>query len=364
MPALAIGAVVAGVGSSIMGAVQASSDQQAASAAAAAAFQQIQAVNAPPDMAQQILLQKFQDAGLLTPAVEQAINAPQSQVSQVQQNAQLQSAQNAALQQMAGLSQTGLRPQDVAALNQIKNQAAQQASQQQAAVMQQQQARGLGGSGTELAADLAASQGAANLASQQGLQVGGIAAQNALSALGQYGGMATQLQQQGLNLNLTKAQAADQLNRFNVQNQLAVQQQNVAAQNAAQQYNLQNQQQISNLNTQMSNADAYRQLYGQQQNYQNQLGLAQAKSNALLGQAGYYQGAAQNIQNSYGNIGAGLSTGVGGLANYYAGQQAQDNQNQFQQNYLNTLQGNQTANANAPTAPGSSTGLGSYSDGE
>ena len=73
--------------------------QNAAMSATQSAVDQINAVGAPPDLAKQIVLKEYQQAGVLTPQLEQAINTHFQQIQGP--NQQVQNAQSQALQQMS-----------------------------------------------------------------------------------------------------------------------------------------------------------------------------------------------------------------------------------------------------------------------
>src|SRR4029077_11782675 len=196
MPWIAAAAGIAQLASTAIGSANAAGDKAAAQAATQNALEQIQALGAPPDLAQQLILNKFQQAGELTPELQQRVQLGPSAVSQIQTNPQLLQAQTQALQQMQQQSQSGMSPADQAAYQQMKNQLAQQTQGQQQAVLQSYAARGEAGAGNELAQQLLAGQAGANQAQASGNQIAGAASQRALEALSNAGNMASQLQGQ------------------------------------------------------------------------------------------------------------------------------------------------------------------------
>lgn len=278
----------------------------------------------PADLANKIYYNQYQSAGNLTPAQEQTINAAPSVAGQTTGNAGLQSAQMQALNQLKGLSQTGMSSTDQARLNQIQQQASAQAKGQQAGVMQNFAQRGEGGSGNELLAQLQAGQNASNQANQSGLSVAANAQQNALSALGQYGQQAGNMEQQQFGQQFQAGSAQDQLNRFNTQNQLSQQTRNVAGQNAAQQYNLQNQQGLMNANTGQTNQEMLRDVNAQQQLFGDAMQKAGGQAaadftgakgyGALAGQqAGAWTQGGQGVGSMLGMIGGGGNSDMNDL---------------------------------------------------
>lgn len=296
-----------------------SNDMEHAFNTAQQAYDQIVAVGAPPDLAKQIVLDQFKQVGLMTPQLEQAINLGPSKVANIQEDPALRQAQMGALTQMQGMAKSGFSPQDYAALLQQTNSINSAAQAKQNQIIQDMQSRGLdarGSSGAELAARLAGAQGANNQQQQAGLDIAGQASQRALQAMSNAGQMSGQLRGQDFSNAMAKANAADAFRQFDVQNQLAQQTRNTAAQNAAQEYNLNNAQNIANMNTQQTNAERYRQAEAQRQYWQDQMSQATAKSNALLGKAGVYNAQAQNTGNAFNSVAGGLASGVGAYNDY------------------------------------------------
>lgn len=285
-------------------------------------------VQLPADLANKIYYQQYQNAGNLTPSQEQTINAAPSIAGQTTGNAGLQSAQMQALNALKGISQTGMSSTDRARLNQIQQQAATQAEGQKQAVMQNFAQRGEGGSGNELLAQLQAGQNASNQANQSGLGVAANAQQNALSALGQYGQQAGQMEGQQFGQQFQAGSAADQLNRFNTQNQLAQQARNVAGQNAAQQYNLQNQQNLMNANTGQTNQEMLRDVNAQQQLFGDAMQKAGGQSAADFAGAKGYGNLGQQQAGAWTQGGQGVGQLIGSL-----GSSGGDQENPFGQNW-------------------------------
>jgi hypothetical protein len=319
----ALGSIVPGVGTliggglgalgGILGSIFAGPNQSAANAAYLAAAQEIQAVGAPPNMAAQIVLNKFSQAGLYTPALQQAI--AQTMPANVTTNPSLQNAQMAALTQMQQVAGGGMNPQQLAALTQGQQAGAQAQQAQQQQIMQNMQARQMGGSGAEFAQRLMAAQGGANMASNAGIQAAGNASANALNAMSQGGNLANQIQGQQFSQNMQNAQLQNATQKFNIQNALGTQAANVQAQNYGNLYNLGTQQQLANLNTQTANADLYRQLQGQQQTWQDQMQQATALANAKMGQGNAYQNIANQTAGTFQGVGSGLGNAVSAYGN-------------------------------------------------
>ena len=301
---------IAAVGSAAIGAASSASQRQAAQDALNNAMQQINAVGAPPDLAQQIILQQFQQAGVLTPALSQTFQQGASQLNGYQNSQQTTQAQTAALQGLQQRAQGGLTAEDRAALNQAQMQSNQNINSNRQAIIQSLQQRGQNTQGAEIAAQLGAAQAGGNQMAMQGQQTAGLASQQALSALGQSGQLAGQMQAQQFSQAAQQAAAQNAINQFNTQNQQAVQNQNVAAQNQAQYYNLGNQQNLANANVSQQNAEAQRELAAQQTMYQDALQRAQAAASVSLGAAPQYNAGAQQTSQAWNNIGTGVAGAI------------------------------------------------------
>jgi len=235
---------------------------------------------------------------------------------------------------LAGLKQLatngGLNLQDKAALNEIQNQTAQADRGRRGAIMQNMAARGMGGSGAELLAQLQSNQAATDNASQQGMNIAGQAQARALQAMLQGGQLASQVQGQDFSQQAQAASAQDAINKFDAQNQTGMNQFNAQAQTAADQANANNQLQAGeynsnkNLDAQKTNAGLNMQtkLYnsqGKQAVSNNNTGTANQQTlyNAALPQ--------QNFQNQMAKAGATANSAAAG-ENYYGKQSDQDKQ--------------------------------------
>lgn len=153
---------------------------------------------------------------------------------------------------------------DKANLSKIQNDAAQGDRGRRDAIMQSMQARGMGGSGMELLAQLQSSQAATDRTSQAGMDQAGMAQQRALDAIMNQGAMAGSLRSQDFGENAQRAQALDAISKFNAQNRLNnnqfnanknlnTQQFNAGVGNQAATANWQGKQGIANQNTEAAN---------------------------------------------------------------------------------------------------------------
>ena len=277
------GAALAGLTSSIIGAVSAGADRAQAEKLMKEAMEEINSVGAPPDLSREIILQKFQQAGLYTPELESAIDLGVSKVSQIKEDAGLRDAQKGALELLTQRGKSGLMPEDRAALNQVRAEVQRDTEAKRQQILQNMQARGLAGGGAELAMQLQASQAGANTASAEGDRLAAQASQNALQAMVQGGQLAGNIRGQDFDVNSTRAAAEDEVNRFNVQNSIGRQTRNVGMGNDAQQRNLGERQRIQDANTGQGNNELYRQRDAEAEEYRMKMAAAQAKANARTG---------------------------------------------------------------------------------
>ena len=164
---------------------------------------------------------------------EDVVNAGPSASRGLTGNAQYQAgtkAQLQALRQMQGIAgaggYTGLERDQIA---QAQMQAAQAEKSQRDAVTQQMQMRGMGGGGADLAARLAAQQGAANQGRADATSIATQAQMRALQAM--QGGAQIGGQQAAQAAN--RAQAIDAFNQANTNRQQGVNQRNAAGRTAA-----------------------------------------------------------------------------------------------------------------------------------
>lgn len=183
------------------------------------------------------------------------------------------------------LSQPGLLPSDLVQLGQIQRSQAGAASSQGQTAADALRQRGLGGSGAEYAATLAANQNAAENTSNLYNNALQTALQRQLSAIQGAGTQANTLQTQAMTLSQNMANANNAFNT-QVQNLRTAAAQNAATiQNQAQLYNQQGRQSVANTNVQTANQNLDRQNQLQQQNFNNANTKLTGETNALNGQA-------------------------------------------------------------------------------
>lgn len=305
-----IGAIAAPIVGGIVGNVASQGDKAQALALQQQALQNISNINTPDAQQLKLVLEQYQSAGQLAPQTEQLIQQQPSLLANIQTDPRLVNAQNQALQTLQQIGGGGLRPEDQAALNQIKNQVQTQENANREAILQNMQQRGVGGSGAEIAAQLGNAQSSANRASAQDIDVAGQAAQRALQAIYSAGNLGQSMQAQSFGQQAQQANAQDVINRYNAMNSQQVGANNTNILNQAQASNLANKQNILNANTGVANQQASYNAQLPQQVFQNQLGKAQAAAGQSGAVANTYNNNAAQTQ----ALGAGIGQGVGKAA--------------------------------------------------
>lgn len=145
----------------------------------------------------------------------------------------------AALKELEDQSRNGFTASDKAAMAGAESQANRANAGRIGAIKQNMDARGMGGSGMDLVAQMQSSQDANELEAMKELERTGMMADRKTAATQQLGSMSSNLQQRDFGQAAQKAQAADQIARFNNANRMQAQQynvgnhQNVANQNVA-----------------------------------------------------------------------------------------------------------------------------------
>lgn len=313
MPWMAV-AAAAPIVTGAIGAAASSGDRAKSVELAQQAYQQLQNLGLPPDTAKELILEKYQQAGLYTPELEQTISMGPSAMQSVQVDPEIMKAQTGALSLLQQRTQTGLTPEDRLSFKKLEqeSQADQQAKMQQ--IMQNMRSRGMGGQGAEIAAQLGAAQSGAQQQSMRGDQIAAAASQNALQAALSSGQLGTQLQQQGLGLAQNKASAADQIAQFNALQAIAAQRTNVGAKNTAQQQNLSSKQAVSNANVNQANLEKQRQMDAQRQYYDSILKRAQLQAGGAKALSDTYADQAEQTGKVWSGIGTGVAQGAGAMA--------------------------------------------------
>lgn len=142
----------------------------------------------------------------------------QDVLDQMQADPAARAAQMRALSELENIyAQEGLTQTDRAAMELARQESAFAEKAQRDALMQQYAARGIGGSGLELASQMQAQQGGANRAAQMQMQNQIAARQRALQALQMQGQLGTTARGQSFNEGAARGGYIDAFNRYNSQ---------------------------------------------------------------------------------------------------------------------------------------------------
>jgi len=208
-------------------------------------------------------------------------NPESAQANQISEDPMLRSAQLSHLAKLSGLADTGLSDVDAAAYAKARELGSQQARAGTEAALQNAAARGVSGSGMEMAMREIANQEGARRSQDAGLAQAANAAQQRALYQQAYGNAVSGVRNQDLNVN---SQNADILNRFNMAN--------TNTRNQAGLRNIETKQGLSNQNVgERNNAQQYNNQL-QAQRFQSAMAKAGGQAGANTGMAQGY--AAQN----------------------------------------------------------------------
>lgn len=232
----------------------------------------------------QVQLDKYVQAGTLTPEQAEAQLLQSNAFNDIVTDPALAGAQKQALAALQEVGTSGgMTAIDKARLQDITNEQNQVAKGRNEAVMQQAQQRGMGGSDINTVNQLLNEQGAADRASQRGTDVAAEAQARALQALQAAGTTAGQIRGQDYGEQSNKAQAENAIDLFNKQTMNQTNLYNVDAANKAQAANLANAQAVANANTGTANTEKTYNAQQAQQVFNDNMAKAQ-------GIAGTYNG--------------------------------------------------------------------------
>jgi hypothetical protein len=260
-----------------------------AAASHAAAVAAIQALKIP-EVDKAILLNQFQQSGTISPELLQKLSLNLDEQQKLEENPENRLKQEAALSALKQLSQTGMSPQDLAQMQQMRSQVAQDTNAKQAQILQQAQMRGQLSGGDTLAAQLMANQANTQASSKGAIDAAAQAAAARREALNNYSNLAGQVRGQDFNTANVNNQNELLRKQFLDENAISRQQQNVANKNNANLYNLQRQQAVSDQNTSQANDELRRQVEAKKW-------MAEMEFRKAAGAAGQF-GSLANFQSS------------------------------------------------------------------
>lgn len=308
-------AAAATVGGALIGSSQAQAQRDAANSARQAALEQYANLQLPSLEQQQLNLQDYNNAGTLTPEQEQSMQMGPTAMEGISLDPQTRAMQMQALEQMSGMASGQVQPGDIAGFEIAKRDAAAQDQAKQGQILQEMQQRGQGGSGAELLARLKSSQSSADRLNQADLEQAKQMQQARIAALQSQSNMASGLRNQDYGEQSDLAKARDAIAQFNTQNSQNVEGRNVAAKNSAQSSNLQNAQNLGNMNVENQNKQQISNKGLLQQQFNNQMGLANARAGQYGQQANSQDTQAGQTAGMWAGIGQGVGTAVSAYGN-------------------------------------------------
>jgi hypothetical protein len=276
----------------------------------------------PPETALPLILQEFKQQGVITPDLEQQINIEASKVGQIQEDPKLRQAAMQGLQLLQERSDRGFGAEEEAAFAEARQGTAKEAQGRLQSIIQQAQARGMGGSGAELAAQLSTAQAGDESLANQGLQIAAERAKAQREALTRAFAGATQMRGQDFDIARTKAQAEDELSRFRVSTEADRQSRNVAAQRRAEELNLAEKQRMTDLNVRQANEEQARQNAARQSDWLAKMKLAEAKGGIYREQAGQRIEEGSAAAKGWTDMGQGLGGAITGAGARFGAPQA------------------------------------------
>lgn len=275
-------------------------------------------INVPDPEQQKLYLERLKSQGQLTPELEAAMQLGDTEMKNISVDPVYKEAQ---LEALSGLGQVadegGLLLEDRANLEKVMGEAQAQERGSREAIQQNMDARGISGSGLEMAAKLSNQQASAQRAHQASLDTAASARSRALDAMMRRGEMAGQQRSQEFGEQKDVASAQDIINKFNNQNSQAVQQRNIEAKNAAQLYNLQEKQRIADSNTGLANSEQAHNKGLLQQQYQNQMDRAAGVSGQYNTNAGTIAQQGKDQAAMWAGIGKGAGDAALGAGDYF-----------------------------------------------
>lgn len=173
-----------------------------------------------------------------------------SEMQNIQTDPRLMQAQYDALRELETRGREGFTARDELDRLKTKQQVGKENAGRLGAIQQNMAARGMGGSGLDLVAQLAASQAATEREALAGLERNAAQEANRANSSAQAGSLAGNIRGQGFQENSAKAQAQDLINRFNTQNSINRSIYNNQGGNRANEQNVNRSNQVSDMNTQ------------------------------------------------------------------------------------------------------------------
>lgn len=282
----------------------------------AAAIKALSEVKLPDIESMKLNLEHHVSQGIITPEEAQLYLQEASKMADINVDPSLYAAQKEALGGYQDIiANKGLDATAQAQLGQIATQEQTQSRGAREAILQNAQARGVGGSGIELASQMQAQQASAGQQAQRDMDVAANAQQRALQALEAYGQLGGQMQSQQFSQQAQQAQAQDAINAFNTKNRQEVENLKVKNRNIAQATNLASAQSISDKNIDIRNKQQQFNKNLPQQQFQNEITRAGGVASGFQSRANLQAGNERTQNEGIDRlVGTGLTAGATAFA--------------------------------------------------
>lgn len=315
LPAILAGAAIAApVVGGLIGNEQAKGAREDAERARQQALAQYAGISIPEIQKQLLNLQQYQSVGELTPELQQLIDLGPSAMEQISTDPRLRAEQLNALEAMSNMASGNITPADMAGYELARQNAAGELNAQNNAVLQNMQQRGMAGSGAELLAKLKNNQSGAQMLQEAQLKQAQDMQAARMQALQSQATMAGNLRNQDYTEDSNLAKAKDAIAQFNAANAQNVNSANTSIKNNTNAANLTNKQNIANMNTETMNKQQIHNKGLAQDQFNNQMTLANAKSGRYGQQAGEADKRAAQTAAMWSGIGQGVGTGLSSFA--------------------------------------------------
>ena len=279
----AIGGVIGGL-AGLFASDDASAAEKEAAAARQRIIQEIQALEIPSIEKQEIMLERLEQAGLLSVELEQSIQQDPSAFETIELNPDYEQAQLGTLRALDELAESGgLTDEDKLKRSELEEEVSATGSAQRERSIQSARERGVGGSGLEYAEILAGDQHAQTLAAKKSRELSATAEDRALKALIERGEYAGDIRTQEYGEQENLASARDQINKYNTGLLSNREGANVNRRNAASKFNLERGQTVADKNVGLGNTEQLHNKALIRKNYEDRLAKLKLKADATMG---------------------------------------------------------------------------------
>jgi len=253
--------------------------------------------------------------GVLSPLQVQEIQTDPSKLRDFIATPEFKDASSKGLAQLREIAEGGFSLQDQAAMEEIRRRVASQERGAREAILQSAHARGVGGSGLEMASNLMSQQNAADRRALENLMTAARGEERRMGAAERGATLGSQLRGQEFGEARTMDEADRLINQFNAQMRMRKSEGDVGRAERAQAQNLAESQRIHDINRQKRHEADLRNKQLYQQRYENEL----AKGQAMMGGRQGVSGAKEaDMNRKYRLLGGGIGGAGQILGDYHS----------------------------------------------